>query len=174
MKTFVCRSKIVRQSPRNRRPRAPSSVLATLGTLQLGALSLLLRVDFMDSLPNYYLDYYTLFWMPIKWPNRPALTNFFPLPLPLPSPHSPSVSTVDCPASCPSLSSCSECSSSDHCMWCSSLSQCISANSTHAYAFTYPFGQCLGYVTSVNQCPGTCTCMCLSVRFRFLNMHSTF
>ena len=44
------------KSPRNRRPRAPSSVLATLGTLQLGALGLLLRVDFMDSLSNYYLE----------------------------------------------------------------------------------------------------------------------
>ena len=43
------------KSPRNRRPRAPSSVLAALGTLQLGALGLLLRGDFMDSLPNYYL-----------------------------------------------------------------------------------------------------------------------
>ena len=44
------------KSPRNRRPRAPSSVLAALGTLQLGALGLLLRGDFMDSLPNYYID----------------------------------------------------------------------------------------------------------------------
>ena len=43
------------KSPRNRRPRAPSSVLAALGTLQLGALGLLLRGDFMDSLPNYYI-----------------------------------------------------------------------------------------------------------------------
>ena len=43
------------KSPRNRRPRAPSSVLAALGTLQLGALGLLLRGDFMDSLPNLYL-----------------------------------------------------------------------------------------------------------------------
>ena len=45
------------KSPRNRRPRAPSSVLAALGTLQLGALGLLLRVDFMDSLSNYYVMY---------------------------------------------------------------------------------------------------------------------
>ena len=44
------------KSPRNRRPRAPSSVLAALGTLQLGALGLLLRGDFMDSLPNLYLE----------------------------------------------------------------------------------------------------------------------
>ena len=43
------------KSPRNRRPRDPSSVLAALGTLQLGALGLLLRGDFMDSLPNYYV-----------------------------------------------------------------------------------------------------------------------
>ena len=48
-------SKIVRQlnlRVLNRRPRA---VLAALGTLQLGTLGLLLRVDFMYSLPNYYL-----------------------------------------------------------------------------------------------------------------------
>ena len=38
--------------------RAPSSVLAALGTLQLGALGLLLRGDFMDSLPNYYIMLY--------------------------------------------------------------------------------------------------------------------
>ena len=41
------------KSPRNRRPRAPSSILAALGTLQLGALGLLLRGD---SLPNYYIE----------------------------------------------------------------------------------------------------------------------
>ena len=35
-----------------RRHRALSSVLATLGTLQLRALGLLICIDFMDSLPN--------------------------------------------------------------------------------------------------------------------------
>ena len=43
------------KSTRIRRPRALSSVLAALGTLQPRALGLLIRVDFIDSLSNYYL-----------------------------------------------------------------------------------------------------------------------
>ena len=42
-------------------PRALSSVLATLGTLQLRALGLLICIDFMDSLSNYYSDGIYLF-----------------------------------------------------------------------------------------------------------------
>ena len=55
------------KSPRYRRPRAPSSVLAALGTLQLGALGLLLRGDFMDSLPNYYLAYWIFHAITFEW-----------------------------------------------------------------------------------------------------------
>ena len=43
------------KSTRIRRPRALSSVLAALGTLQPRALGLLIRVDFIDSLSNYYV-----------------------------------------------------------------------------------------------------------------------
>ena len=46
------------KSMRIRRPRALSSVLAALGMLQPRALSLLIRVDFIDLLSNYYV-YYT-------------------------------------------------------------------------------------------------------------------
>ena len=45
------------KSTRIRRPRALSSVLAALGTLQPRALGLLIRVDFIDSLSNYYIEY---------------------------------------------------------------------------------------------------------------------
>ena len=38
------------------RPRALSSVLVTLGTLQLRPLGLLICIDFIDSLSNYYLE----------------------------------------------------------------------------------------------------------------------
>ena len=44
------------ESMRIRRPRALSSVLATLETLQPRALGLLIRVDFTDSLSKYYID----------------------------------------------------------------------------------------------------------------------
>ena len=43
----------ISKSTRIRRPRALSSVLAALGTLQPRVLGLLIRVDFIDSLSNY-------------------------------------------------------------------------------------------------------------------------
>ena len=78
---------------------------------------------------------------------HPPLTSTIFLPsLSLP------VTVTDCSAPC-SHSSCSECHSDSRCLWCPSLNQCISGDSLQSYAFTYPFGQCLGYAPSSDPCP---------------------
>ena len=53
-------------------------------------------------------------------------------------------------------STCSECSAgSSNCLWCPSLDLCLSPHGSQSYAFTFPFGQCLGYITHPSSCPGT-------------------
>ncbi|XP_078358816.1 attractin-like protein 1 [Oculina patagonica] len=49
---------------------------------------------------------------------------------------------------CHNLTSCEDCTSKKRCMWCESQKQCVS---TFAYAVSFPFGQCRGWVQ--DQCP---------------------
>ena len=62
------------------------------------------------------------------------------------------VTVSECSAPC-SSSSCLECLHESNCLWCPSLNQCISGESGQSYALTYPFGQCLGYVSTSDSCP---------------------